>query len=397
MKNKPKAFLEALAVIHSDPRKGRRFLQDKRISQTEKKIITAWFLLKTCKHDEIFKLLNDVSAEGHPLVEGERKLILGITYNNCGYFHKAIDLITEACEVIDQFPLPKHHFTAISNLFVAHFNLENVSEMSNCLKSMERLLKSEFSIPKKIYLLQSQFEYYLTAGANDEASECMKEIDLHLSYMDDALIMSHFIAKFKFFIKTDQFTLAGSILEESKQYRLFRFSPNFTFMRLALKHFLKNESLYVYKKDFIGCELLYDQLMTIQGLEESDQEKALKHWNNLRATDPKTYGENFHFNGSKCLFSLCLNKHMAGVEDEVEKIESSENNIGTLINLLTKSKTPIKKDMLFKLIWGREAQNEADDTRFKNLISYARKERGFNIAFKKGCYFIESIKKGHVA
>lgn len=399
MQPQPKAFLEALNLIQSDPKKAKKFLEDKRLTLNEKKILNSWFLLKNCKHDEIIEALNELKITNYELVEGQRLLILGITFNNQAQSRLAISHITSAFEILEKYPLPSHHFIAVYNLFIAYLNGGKVDRMEDCLELMESILKNHGNKRQELYHLQCQFCFLVFTEQIPEAEALAKVIDQKPELMSDSMIMSNLLTKFNLQLKKEDLKAAENALEEIKKYRLFRFTAGFNFMRISLDHLLYGSPLYVYRENFKDCEYLFSHLKVVQALEENDPITAKRYWSDLVKHRPDIYHEDFTYHGEKNLFALCLKRHHIAFQklnNETPKAiptETSSNKSEALLMLLRASSLPIRKEVVFKALWGTEIESENDEAKIRNLISYVRKSKKINISFKRGCYFIATEKE----
>ncbi len=389
---KPKTFLEALKLVHSNPKKAKTFLNDKRLTLAEKKILNGWFQLKNCLHNQIIEDIGTLVVESE-LVESQKILILGLTYNNMGELNQASSYLHKAIELIEKHPLPEHQFICVYNLFIISYNLSNEEDMINALNLMDVLSSTGLNDRQTICHLQSKFNYSTFKNEFHKASVFLEELEFKKSTMSDPVIMSHLISKFQFFLKQNLFDDCEKTMEEMKKYRLFRHSPNFIFMRLSLDHLMHNGPLYFYEKDFKDSKLLFHQLKVIKSLEESNFKEAEKYWDILSKTDPVIYQENFVYNGQVNLFSLCLSKYKVQKQTFDVTPDLSKNKSEAIIMLLQKTSYPIPKEELFECLWGRKPMDQSDEDKLKNLIYYVRKNKCLEITFRKGCYSLKSSLK----
>jgi hypothetical protein len=390
---KVKTFLEFLKIIHSEPSKARKYLLDKRLTQNEKKIIQAWYDLKNCLHEKIFEELNGLKCENE-LIESQRKLIIGLAKNNQANFSESLNWLKGSLEILEKYPLKEHHFICIYNLFIVSFNLSDKNELDHSFKLLESLHAGGLNPRQELCFKQCRFNYYNFHEMFDEGQRILEELEGLKNEMSEAVIMSHQISKFIFYLKQENYDKCQTILKEMKEYRLFRYSPNYKFMKMALDHLDHNAPLYIYEKDFKEAKNLYHQLKTIQGLEEANLYKAKKHWEELQKENPDLYQHGFEFRGQKNLLSLCLDKHRNVFINKTEEKIDGNNKAQILINILMIQKKPIPKEILFLKLWGYEPKDELDDNKLRNLIYYVKKTKNIKISYRKGCYqVIESNEK----
>jgi hypothetical protein len=133
------------------------------------------------------------------------------------------------------------------------------------------------------------------------------------------------------------------------------------------------------------------QLRFIQALEETDLEKANKHWKDLTKMMPDVYQENFVFNGKKCLFSLCLNKHLFKTV-RAQPIVRNENNslVDALYQLLSNSSSPLSKSYIYEYLWNEIPIEKEDFNKLERLVSRMRSEKGVDAISRKNTYSIKA-------
>lgn len=80
--------------------------------------------------------------------------------------------------------------------------------------------------------------------------------------------------------------------------------------------------------------------------------EANNHWQKLQKLDPEIYRYDYLYAGNKCLFSLCLEKHLK--QRHFVKIDkkNTKSQLDQLINLLGSSERPIAKGLAYEAIWG---------------------------------------------
>jgi hypothetical protein len=298
-----------------------------------------------------------------------------------------------AFSLLEKYSLPEHQFICLYNLFVVSFNLSHEKDMENSLQLMDVLVRGGLNPRQTMCYEQCLFNFYHFKNRFSEAAKLLAILEDKKSMMNEAMIMSHQISKFVFHLKQEDFDLCEKTLEEMKNYRLFRYTPNFIFMRLTLEHLKYDKTLYFYEKDFKGSDSLYFQLKTIQGFEESNLNLAEQYWKKLQGIDPDMYRDGFNYKGQKNLFSLCLEKHGKLLKNSISFEALSTNKVEAICEIFEKSSIPIPKDVLFEKLWGTKPLDQNDDDKLKNLIYYARKTKNLKIQYRKGCYLLQNESK----
>lgn len=386
MKNvNAKTFIDALRNYQDGPKKMQKYFSDQRLTIAEKKILECWMLLGDNHFFKILSILDGLSTSYDPLVEAQKYLILGITLNNKSECQQAIPLILKSYEVIRTYPIPRHHFIAINNLFIAYLNYKDEKGMKYCLDEMKKM-KLE-GVRQKIMLLHARFNYLAFKGELQKAWTFLEEADQYRDEMTDVAAIGHFVNQYVYYVKAGEFEKCFEVLARMKKQRKFYHSENYNYMKMMLEHYLKNTPLYVYATDFEDHSTLYYQLRVIKFLEEDDREGALRSWKELQRVAPHIYKNEFSYQGDVSIFSLCLKKHLSGKSDHRIDFETmpagKEERLSYILNKIS---SPIKKETLYEYIWGKAMQDKDDIVKLKKLISRLRVNGGVEISYRKGCY-----------
>lgn len=385
------AFIEALIAFDNDHKETQKYLKDQRLTQTEKKILECWLLLRDRDFNEILALMPKLVVDYDQLVSSQKNLIWGITHNNRNEYDQALPLIKQAYEEIQSYEVPHLEFKVIHNLFTVYFNLKNSKAMLETLQALEELPTENQK--QMITCWQCRFSYHSFLGEMAKAGEVLDELENVSSAMSELQLIAHQINKFIFFAKLESFDQCEGVLQAMKKNRKFQASSNFIYMRSMLSHLHKNKPLYVYQRDFDGHPFLFHQLKVIQSLEAANQAEALDHWRQLRQLDPRTFKGNFQYAGDKSVFSLALDKYTQSMTDcdEIEVGEGNKEEI--LLSFLMNAKSPVRKEMLHEKIWGRPLLDKGDSIKLQKLVSRVRQKTGADIQFKKECYHLLALKK----
>ena len=79
------------------------------------------------------------------------------------------------------------------------------------------------------------------------------------------------------------------------------------------------------------------------------------------------------------------------VTDEIE-VQQESSKIAQLTAILENVAIPISKDQLFEMIWGHIPSDKNDQKKLVRLIYEAKTERGLEIEYRKGTYFLKRNK-----
>lgn len=390
-----KTFYKTLLECSLDPTKAKKCLQDKRLTLAEKKILEAWLMIRSNQNDEAVKYMRALPTSEYEFVEGQRKLVLGHALNNLSHYTEAEKFINESLAHFQNFEVPYSKFQGNLLLFTIYSNRNQTQEMYEKLQVMEKLpVESQV---QKIKLLRSQFDYFALVDES-KARALLTEIEQYKSEMSEGDIVAHLICEFMFFVSLEELDHCELILEQMKSHRKFNFTENFNFMKKALAHLNHNAPIYLYGDDFKAVPILYEQLKVIQCFEENNQLEAKAFWDKLHARFPEIYQANFHYNGQKCLFSLCLKKHLKPAFELITTDRPEfTSKLDLLIDIMTRATTPVTKGQLYECLWGTHPVDKADMVKLTKLISRARSEHGFEIKTRKGTYYVEKIPEKKIS
>jgi hypothetical protein len=389
---KPKTFLKALEMLNHNLRKGKDFLKDKRLTQIEKNIIECFFLLKNSKSNEVISLLKHSKTED-PIIESQRKLFLGIAYNNLSFFKEAEIELKQAFLKIQNSDLIRQKFIVLNNLFILFLNQKNKKQCLLTMNEMEKYVDHKIS---EVSFLRAKFNYNVLIDNEDKALATLESLKKLTKYMSEAQSSAFFLDQFLFYIKKEEFKLCHDLLKEMRFKRSFNTSANYNFMKVLLEHIDLNKPIYTNESDFKDYPLLLNQIKCLKFLEEGNLNEAERHWNELYKISSEIYSQTpFEYKGEKCLFSIALNKHQQNLKlNELISFKINSNHReDQLMEILSHSNIPIPQAVLYKMIWGQEAESKSEFNKLAQMIYSLKKKRNLTIKSRKSCYFIEKETK----
>lgn len=382
-----KAFYQALIDINIDPSKTKKCLDDKRPTYAEKRILESYLLIRNNQNKEALDMMRSLAPTGLPFVEAQKDLLIGLSLNNQSMFLDAEASILKAIPVFIYLRSDYFLFMSYFNLSLIYLNTSRFNKMKASIDFMSNL-KLETDL-QRLRLLRCKFAYFAETDEKEKAEEILLELEAYKLSMPESDCISQLLCEFRFYVRHENFSRCESILNEMKKYRKFNLTENFNFMKKLLGHLTQNTPLYAYQDGFESVPLLKHQISVIRFLEEQDYDASKNHWRELQKIDPEVYLDDFKYTGVKCLFSLCLDKHLLKkMPDKVEKIEA-KSQLEALINLLLHSEKPLPKGYIFEILWGSPPQDKEDLKKLTRLVYRARIEKETEITSRKGTYFIE--------
>jgi tetratricopeptide (TPR) repeat protein len=385
-----KTFIHALSVLHQDRKVLYKFMNDKRLTVTEKKILKCWGFLRESKHQDIIETLTSLPPVLDQVVESQKLLILGITYLNKGEPKLAETYLKEARQCLDQFPILRRLiFVANLNLFLTLHIQKNKFGMEEALEKMMEHTSEDAT--EKINIQRCQFILAKFIGDFEKAEQFFKYLLKVKPEMGANLKLSFVIDEFDYYIKLEEDQKAVEALEEFKKLRSFNHSAYYQYRLLLLNHIMKNTPLYFTDLDLKTIPLVFNQMKVIKFLEEKNMTEARIYWAQLTEINPEIYQENFNYQGDKCLFSRALQKHKTSENGLPLKLPDQKDK--ALLKILRNSRAPILKSELFETIWGEAPFDKEELNKLSQLVSRVKSKYGLDIKYKKGCYFLEQKKK----
>lgn len=390
----PKTFISILNLYNNDFRKFKRKLSDKRLSQTERKILQGWIDFRDGEFSKIVAEISPLTTDSE-MIRSEKELLLSIAENNRGNPQKAVDGLLKVVNVLKKFNLPRQLFLAYSNLFVAYLNLKDRDGMEKALEFLDGIRNPP--IVQKIQILRCKCKYYMFVGNLDQATRYVKELEMRVGEMSEAQRTGLLLDQFVFYLRQDDFEQCEAILQKIKERRKFKLTANYQFMFKLLKFVAHGGSIYLYPKDYKEIPMLFHQVNVLLSLERGDLSAAQEHWKYLRKQSPAIYGKNLVYSGDKCLFSMAL----ARLRQIPATITQSEKNISAnqpegnkeiqIIRLLESfDGVPVSKEEIYLQVYGSPALTKDELSKLTSAVYRIKSKLGLDIVSKKGCYFLRS-------
>lgn len=384
------AYIREL-ILH--PERSKKWMNDKRLTMAEKKILQGHLLVRDNKHKEVIEEISSISDSEMEFVNDHKHLLLGICYNNTGRCTEALKYLRLAAIAFEKAGQNYHLFTTLFNMINNLGNLGKIEEMTPVLQRMVDLRVSG-RLPET-RLLRSQFIHAVDSNNNQLAHELLPRIQKLKIDMPESELGPQLVCEFMFHIKEENFDKAEAVLGEMKKHRKFMIGENFPFMKKLLSHLVENTTIYVYERDFPSQEsALYRQIKVIEALQAQNIEEAQTHWGYLQSRYGKQlYQDDFRWNGEKCLFSLCLDKHVAKRKDaplKLQLVTGDESKYKLAYKILKNAQAPMRSGELYELLYGEIINDKEDLKKLVSLIMHIRKHYGVEIISRKGTYELVS-------
>jgi hypothetical protein len=376
-------------MLHRNPRASEKNLKDKRLSLEERNILKGWLLLRKNKIFEVIELVKSIHSTTNDLFESQKKLLLGICYNNLGQLKKAQLYLVDVPPVLEIYDVKCLKFIAYYNLFICYFNQNNKIDSELTLKRMEALRADHYR--HELLLQQCYFMYHILNNADKEAELLLFKLDKQTDKMSESMKLGHYYDKFNFYLTKNNLIECLKCIHNMKKCRSFNLSENFLYMKILLEFLVHNKPLYAYPQQFKINHHLYYHLKIIQSLQGQDLSTANLYWKRLIQLDPENYFEGFKVKDESSLLFLAVKKYQFHLFPDQNKlfINSTDGKKEKIFaELIQNCNHPISKDVIHQLIWGSEIKNKEDMVKLKKLVSRVRKQFNLDIKFKNNCYYL---------
>jgi tetratricopeptide (TPR) repeat protein len=371
-------------MINKNPTKAKSFFKDKRINQSEKIILKCFYHLRDNKFDKAEVELVSISKMDDPVVEAIRLQLLGIVYNNISHFNEAEKCFLSTLDLLRGKELTYFEMVSLYNLFVIAYNEKDDHKMKRFITLMNKTPQN--TIPEQLMFLRSKLDFYTFHSKFNIAHKVIIEIESKKDSFAECDFASYLLDKMTLFIKQENFFQAIRTLEEMKKYRKYTLSENYRFLKLLLENVVDNQPIYFSDFHFSRIPLLLYQMKTIRSFEENDLDSANKYWNKLNSISSSVYADNFEYKGDKCLFSIALKKYLDRLQEQKFNIPDGISQHTKIVSILSQAKTPVKKDLLFELVYNKKPITKDEYQTLAKAIHRLKKKQGLKIQFIKGCY-----------
>ncbi len=385
-KIKTTTFVHILKDIHLNCQNIPKFLDDKRLTLAEKKILRCWTFLRRGEHKLIHETLGNIDTSYDELVDSQKNALIGMAYNNAGDPYKGAEYLRKTLEVLPRYQdIGNVYFIALYSYFYCSFNTKNTNEMAIVLELIKKFPHKNSR--QETYYLHCLFNFHAFNNHRDQANAILKKLHHQTNLMSEPVFMGYSVGRYLFYIKEEDFKSCYAVLDEIKKRRSFYSKSNYLFMRTLLDNYVHNDPIYAYEKDFADDKILFHQMMTIKSLEESNRELADMYWRKLSQYNPKLFASDFTYNGPKDIFQLCLSKHLKPTTTEEIPIDHlPKKKEDALVFILEKANHQIPMEELYQTIWQKNVVDKADIMKLKKMVSRLRQSRNLDIQYRKGCY-----------
>jgi hypothetical protein len=388
MKSDIDNFVSNVRLCRENVRKFHYNLEHKNFSLTEKKLLECYFNFRKNNKDAVIGELKHLKIQDS-FLEGFRCYLIGLMYNQNGYFKFALEYLNQAVVIFED----NQHLMLLPDVYVVlGLIYANRRELNQLELTLEKL--SEFKMSGSFAELQTlylQLVYFSLLGNYHKYSLVLKKINQGFSKQNISEF-SPFISilNFTFSFKEKKYNECYKILEDYKKLKGTRVKANYSYLKILIDHITKDEPLYVYANEFKEYPELYHQLEVIKNLSIGEFKIAQKFWNLLEKHNPGLYQSHFSYKGEDSIFSIALKRYEKNKENnfDYDLIDNHKNLLDRLECIFQMAQAPLSKEELIKLIWDEEMDGGSSE-KLKNLLMRYRKKYNCKVNCRHSTYWID--------
>ncbi len=384
-----KTFLRAYELLRVDSKKTKLFFKDKRIPQSEKKILHSLIDLRKNNFDQGVERLLSIRSI-NPFVNGFKYFLLGAFYNNNSFFIESIKAYNASIHNFEQANNTNYLFRPVSALFTTLANMKDLEGVKNCYNKLLTLpIDTEF---KKVIKSKCEIHYALLKENGMKANKLVDDILLNSTNIIEDRLSHFFVFKIMSLFKIQDIDECFSILKLYERTKGYRVNGNYIYLKTMLNHLYKGHPIYAYKKDFKHGGQLYYELLVIKELSNRNINQANIYWKELSLINPFVYRDRFEFFGDECLFKESLKRYekliakSSPLIDE-EVLNTLKSNSSKLLYILNESNGLLNKEDLIQYIW-KEPWSPESDARLRSLIYQLKRKKEVLIECKDAHYYL---------
>jgi hypothetical protein len=385
-----KAFIHYLERMGRDKNVFENAKNDARLSQVEQKIIRAWNLLRTSECKKILEMTESMPQD--LLIRSQMLLVRGIALHNSGAMKDSISIFEESLELMKSLDLRRMKFIAYFNLFNACQNLKWDHRLSEVFQKW--LLVPVIDLNEEIALKRCQLRMFFSLNDLTQAEEVVSWLEGHIEEMSELNRLNFHIDLFDLYVKKRDFQSCSHLLNKLKKFRSYHYGAHYKYLKSLVDYHLNDKPFYIYERDFEGNIVLFYKLSVLKFLEEKNISQATYFWDQLHDINPDLYKKGFECKGEDNLFSLALEKLLTkSASPHLDVKNKGDMTKGQLVLEILLHHSPVAKEKLYELVWGKEAGAKSDLAKLQLIIFRLNLKGDVQIKYRKGCYELIPVAK----
>ena len=385
-----KAFIHYLDRIGREKNVFENAKNDARLSQVEQKIIRAWNLLRSSECKQILDMTESLPHD--LMLRSQMLLVRGIALHNSGAMKESVPIFEESLELMKTFNLRRMKFIAYFNLFNACQNLKWDHRLPDVFKNWLLIPVNDFN--EEVALKRCQLRMYFSVNDLTQAEDVLSWLEGHVEEMSELNRLNFHIDLFDFYVKKRDFQSCSHVLNKLKKFRSYHYGAHFKYLKSLVDYHHAHKPFYVYERDFEGNKVLFYELSVLKHLEEKDITQAAFFWDQLHNIHPDLYKKGFECKGADNLFSLALKELLIkSASPHFDVKNKGHMTKGQLVLEVLLHHSPVAKEKLYELVWGKGAGAKSDLAKLQLIIFRLNLKGDIQIKYRKGCYELIPVAK----
>jgi tetratricopeptide (TPR) repeat protein len=373
-----------------------RMLANPDLSIAEKRLLETRLKFRDNRYDEAAEILQTLSTSGIPFLEAERNLLVGNYHAYKGEWQEALIANHQALIGYESIRDRRGTFLTNYNLSVDYGRLGLNQAAEHFLRQAE---KGAEAPPERVLVLRAQASLLSSRGGDSRAIEnavrvIEKALALHGELNDvdrTALVLVAADIYFRANNRSKSYELLAGIRHVKATRDRARILFDLALLEMLLKEQAPFTALGVAPaavQESVEYSLKWS---IIRNLQIGELGRAEELWEELTIMASSRYGAKFTALGTPDKESLFMTIIESIRNSNPERIMSGRggSKLAKLIELLSVSEGPIRKENLIEEIW-RVKYDPSFDARFYKLIERARRECGLELVNVNQAYVIRA-------
>lgn len=380
-----KTFIQAITMVSQNHLKAKSFLNDKRLTLKEKKLIMGSLSLR----DGDLAAAEEIVLQSFPfesdILNGIANLLYGAIKNNQGRFTECMDLTYSGLELLKDEDIPRLQFSAYRTIFYCGCNLFDKEAAGSAIKWLKTYKPQ--NIEEELAIILADFSHAIRFEENSlKANALNKELIKRHKDFNEIQFIHYYYDLIDLHIMNQDFLGAKETTLNLKKYRKYYDKDYYKYLVSLLDFINEGKTIYLYAELKEDSRRSYYEIEVINSLLQRNMQKANVAWAMLMKEIPLLYNENFVINHKSYLFKHFLDLVQTNKSTDVS-IELSGSKIEKLHQLLLLHKDQgINKEELYQLVWETPLIEKNDVQKMSKMLNVIKKKYNIKIEHKKGTY-----------
>lgn len=385
---KSKTFYEAIQKMSQSPLELNRYLNDHRLTQSEKIILQAYLMFRDGKFKNVVLVIENLETID-PEILSQKYFLLGLAFTNLAQYSLAKNFYSRAKLEFQKLGLSYFYNLTLINQFHVALTCFDLKLIHSVGKEIQKIDIKKYDRPERIQ--RCLYHFYRLDHQAQKAEKIYFQLKMNFNNLSEADKLNFLIDTFHRALYLEDFKQCYETLDKLKRMKKYYSPENYKFMSKTLALIESNAPLYYQPEDFQNVPYLQEQINCLRSLQEGNIDKAHKHWDILSHNMENVFLENFNFQGDECLFKMAIEILREKISMPVQVLNLENMTINEKIySVLKEYKKAIPQDLLFELVWGRAPQDKNDYLKISKILYKLKKEKNIQVEYRKKCYQLKA-------